>query len=69
MHIIHIHVDIYHYDLGSASFYMGMMAMVKSWRKHSICLMIASERLKTIPLKELIIYRGEIYYYYMINEY
>lgn len=31
--------------------------------------MIASERLKNIPLKDLIIYRGEIYYYYMINEY
>lgn len=30
-HIIHIHVDIYHYDLGSTSLYMGMMTMVKSW--------------------------------------
>lgn len=51
MHIIHIHVDIHRYDLGRTSLYMGRMA-VKSLRKHSICLMIASERLKNIPLKD-----------------
>lgn len=68
MHIIHIHVYIHHSELGRASLSMGMVAMVKSLRKHSICLMIASERLTNIPLKDLIIYQGVIYYYYIINE-